>query len=371
MSRAEHTRVTWAARDARGGSGASRLVMNLNPSATLVEPPSPLDRAAGRVLPLPVPTEEVRVRAAKELRRQDFYGDPDRALSFENGAAGPLDRWVGGDAERPLPVTQLERYARCAFLGFSGVVLRAVRDDSIGDGLSARERGTLIHEALARALTGTRERFGSADPNQLERDALARAEAFLRDQVSSNLRGAALTAALEDVAALLRWTFANDDGVWFAEAERAFGAKDEWPALPVGEHFVSGRIDRIDRNSDGSVVRIIDYKTGSVRLTGEYGDQLLQPWLYAKKVAEQAGAQRVSSGYLSLARRKPEWKAALDEAEPSDTAIDEKLVRAEALILGLRAGRVPARPAISGSCAKCDARDICRRPLSAPHEPGE
>jgi hypothetical protein len=371
MSRAEHTRVTWAARDARGGSGASRLVMNLSPSATLVEPPSPLDQAARRVLPLPIPSAEVRARAAKELRRQQFYGDPEHALSFENGAAGALERWVGGDAERPLPVTQLERYARCAFLGFSGVVLRAVRDDAVGDGLTARERGTLIHEALARALTGTRERSAGADAAELEREALARAESFLRDQVSSNLRGAALTAALEDVAALLRWSFANNDGVWFREAERAFGAHEEWPALPVGEHFVSGRIDRIDANSDGSVVRIIDYKTGGVRLTGDHGEQLLQPWLYAKKVAEQALAKRVSSGYLSLARRKPEWKAALEESEPGSPAIEEKLVRAEALILGLRAGRVPARPAIAGSCAKCDARDICRRPLSAPHETGE
>ena len=141
--------------------------------------------------------------------------------------------------------------------------------------------------------------------------------------------------------------------------------------MPVGEHFVSGRIDRIDRNSDGSSVRIIDYKTGSVRLTGEHGEQLLQPWLYAKKVAEHIGARRVSSGYLSLARRKPEWKAALEESEPDTSAIAEKLHRAETLILELCAGRVPARPAISGSCAKCEARDICRRPLSAPHETGE
>ncbi len=371
MSRAQHTRVTWAARDARGGSGASRLVMNLNPKSTLVEPPSPLDQKARRVLPLPTPSAEVRVRAALELRRQDFYAHPEQALSFENGAAGPLERWVGGDAERPLPVTQLERYARCAFLGFSGVVLRAVRDDAVGDGLSARERGTLIHEALAIALTGTRERFGSADPAQLEREALERAETFLRAQVSSKLRGAALNAALEDVAALLRWSFANNDGVWFAEAERGFGSKDEWAALPVGEHFVSGRIDRIDRNTDSSAVRIIDYKTGKVSLNGEQAEQLLQPWLYAKKVAEQYAATRVSSGYLSLARRKPEWKAALEESEPSSPAIEEKLLRAEELILGLRSGRVPARPALPGSCAKCDARDICRRPLSAPHEAGE
>ncbi|HEY5375143.1 MAG TPA: PD-(D/E)XK nuclease family protein [Polyangiaceae bacterium] len=371
MSCAEHSVVTWAARDARGGSGASRLVMNLSPSETLVEPASPLDRKARRVVPLPAASAEVRMRADLELRRQDFYSNPESPLGFENGRAGPLERWVGGDAERPLALTQLERYARCAFLGFSGVVLRAVRDDAVGDGLSARERGTLIHEALAVALTGTREYFGTREPAELERDALTRAEAFLRAQVSSKLRGAALTAAMEDVAALLRWSFANSDGVWFAEAERAFGNNQEWTALPVGAHFVSGRIDRIDRNSDGSVVRIIDYKTGSVRLTGEHGDQLLQPWLYAKKVAEHYHASRVSSGYLSLQRRKPEWKAALEESEPSTSAISDKLRRAEELLLGLRSGRVPAKPALPGSCEHCDARDICRRPLSAPHEAGE
>ncbi|MES1175056.1 MAG: PD-(D/E)XK nuclease family protein [Myxococcales bacterium] len=371
LSRAQRSVVTWAKRDARGGSGASRLVMNLSPDATRVEPASPLDPGALRVLASPRPSLEVRTRAELELARQAFYSNPESPLDFNNGSAGPIDNWVGGDATRPLALTQLERYARCGFLGFSGVVLRAVRDDTVGDGLSPRERGTLIHEALAVALTGTRARFGNADLAELEREALARAEAFLREQVSSKLRGAALTAALEDVAALLRWSFANSDGIWFAEAERAFGAGEPWPALAVGEHFVSGRIDRIDSNSDGSAVRVIDYKTGTVRLTGEHGEQLLQPWLYAQKVALQYGATRVSSGYLSLQRRKPEWKAAVEEGPPDATEIQQKLLRAEELIVSLRSGRIPARPAVPGSCTRCDARDICRRPLSAPREANE
>jgi ATP-dependent helicase/nuclease subunit B len=285
--------------------------------------------------------------------------------------AGPLDRWVGGDAERPIALTLLERYARCGFLGFSGLVLRASQDDPIGDGLSARERGNLIHEALAVALDGTRASFATRDLQELEREAFSRAEAFLRARISNNLRSAALRATLEDVAALLRWSFANSDGIWFAEAERAFGKGDAWSALAVGDYFVSGRIDRIDSNSDGSSVRIVDYKTGSVRLTGEHGEQLLQPWIYARKVADEYRAARVSSGYLSLQRRKPEWKAALEDSEPVATAIDDKLQRTEQLIALLRAGRVPARPALPGSCTRCDARDICRRPLSAPHEASE
>jgi RecB family exonuclease len=363
--------VTWAKRDARGGSGASRLVMDLDSDECLVEPASPLDPSARRVLAMPEASVEVRARANAELRRQEFYADPDSALDFGNGLSGSLERWVGGGADRPLALTQLERYARCGFLGFTGLVLRAGQDDTVGDGLSARERGTLIHEALAIALTGTRHSFATRDLLELEREALARAEAFLRAQVTSNLRAAALNAAIEDVASLLRWSFANSDGTWFAEAERAFGSAEEWKALAVGEYFVSGRIDRIDSNSDGSAVRIVDYKTGAVRLTGEHGEQLLQPWIYARKVAEEYQAQRVSSGYLSLQRRKPEWKAALEESTPSESAIEDKLRRAEQLIAALRSGRVPARPALPGTCARCEARDICRRPLSAPHEANE
>ena len=371
LSRAQHSVVTWAKRDARGGSGASRLVMNLNPDDCLVEPASPLDPGARRVQPMPTASAEVRARAGREARRQEFYADPDSALDSCNGLAGSLERWGFGDAKSPLALTQLERYARCSFLGFTGLVLRASQDDLVGDGLSARERGTLIHEALAVALTGTRQSFGSRDLLELEREALSRAEAFLRGQVSNNLRAAALNAALEDVAALLRWSFANSDGIWFAEAERAFGSGQAWAALAVGEYFVSGRIDRIDSNSDGSAVRIVDYKTGTVRVTGEHGEQLLQPWIYARKVAEEYHARRISSGYLSLQRRKPEWKAALEESDPSESAIEDKLLRAEELIALLRSGRVPARPALAGSCTRCDARDICRRPLSAPHEANE
>jgi ATP-dependent helicase/nuclease subunit B len=371
LSTARQAVFTWARRDARGGTGASRLVLNLAAEDTRDEPASPLDPSARRVLAPAAASGEVRARADAELRRQDFYGNPEQGLDLRNGLAGPLGAWVGGDAERPIALTQLERYSRCAFLGFSGLVLRAVRDEAVGDGLSARERGTLIHEALAVALSGTRAGFGSNDLSELESEALARAEAFLRAQTSSSLRGAALSAALEDVAALLRWSFANSDGIWFAEAERAFGCNAEWSALPVGAHFVSGRIDRIDCNSDGTNIRIIDYKTGSVRLTGPYGEQLLQPWLYAKKVADQYGAQRISSGYLSLQRRKPEWKAALPEAERDSEAVRDKLIFAEELILALRAGRVPAKPRVPDSCTHCDVRDICRRPLSAPHEAGE
>lgn len=371
LAHSKKTVFTWAKRDARGHSGESRLLLGLSEKDERDEPASPLDPGAHRVVAPQQPTAEARRRATTELRRQEFYASPEAELDFRNGLAGNLAPLVGGEADRPLALTQLERYARCGFLGFSGSVLRAVRDEVVGDGLNARERGTLIHEALAVALSGSRERFGSADLAELEREALERAANFLRSHTSSNLRAAALAAALDDVAALLRWSFANADGVWFAEGERGFGSGSEWSALPVGQHFVSGRIDRIDANSDGSAVRIIDYKTGKVQLTGVHGELLFQPWIYAKKVAQQYGATRVSSGYLLLQRRKPEFKLALPETEPDSEAVREKLVRAEELILALRDGRVPARPALASACTHCDARDICRRPLSAPHEVGE
>ncbi len=110
LSRAKHSVVTWAKRDARGGSGASRLVMNLKTEDSRVEPASPLDPNAQRVLAIPRPSAEVQARAGLELARQAFYGNPDAPLDFGNGAARPA-RQVGGRrraaAARPHPTRAL------------------------------------------------------------------------------------------------------------------------------------------------------------------------------------------------------------------------------------------------------------------------
>src|SRR5690606_1312224 len=98
-------------------------------------------------------------------------------------------------------------------------------------------------------------------------------------------------ALRDDVLAFVRMI--REDGPDWIELERKFGREGTPPvSLPLasGALTMSGAIDRIDRQGDGSLV-IIDYKTGGTydyrRDTGIYrGGRRLQHVLYAA-VAEQ------------------------------------------------------------------------------------
>ncbi|HEY2405525.1 MAG TPA: PD-(D/E)XK nuclease family protein [Polyangiaceae bacterium] len=363
LARARARVVTWAKRDASGSSGVSRFVSALPDTLQYREPASPLDPAARRTTSLRPASENAKARAHVELARIQYYSRPGQEPDAFNGRSGPLAGLVPADADRPLALTQLERYARCAFQGFAAIVLRAVRDEEVSEGPSVRERGILVHNALAHALSGLARRSHAERPQLLEL-ASERARAFLFAGPMTPLRRATLLGVLSDVNALLRWSFEQADDCWFREAERPFGADLAWKPLEVGGHFVSGRIDRIDASADGKRVRVIDYKTGG-KPAGD--EQALQRVLYARKVAIEYGAMETRSGYLTLNQRAPQFTPKSDEPL-SELEIAQKSAQAAALIDDLQAGLVPPQPAQASLCTRCDARDICRRPLSAPSE---
>ena len=47
----------------------------------------------------------------------------------------------------------------CPFLGFASIVLGATRDELITDALGVRERGVLIHAAVAEALSAIADAY--------------------------------------------------------------------------------------------------------------------------------------------------------------------------------------------------------------------
>jgi hypothetical protein len=262
-------------------------------------------------------------------------------------------------------VTALENYARCPFFAFAGHVLRALREEIPSDGIGLRERGSLVHESLAVAHEAIRPYLGSKSPDELEAVALGAARLFLERRGQSPLRRAGLAATLSDVAAVVRWSLHEGSGLYFAEAERAFGAQQEWMPLSLSGRFVSGRIDRIDRSSDGKRLRIIDYKTGKPPTRPELERELLQPWLYATKVATELGATEVVAGYLSVRDRSPRLFPEADASPGSDLG-ERAAERAQRSVLAFASGAVPPQPSQARQCVRCDGRDICRRPLSAP-----
>lgn len=365
LAGARRVTVTWAGHDGTRTLGPSRLARAIvanrlpghsEPASSLVAGSRPAHRR-GR------PSEGARQRAETELRRIAFYANPNAPLDAENGSAGDLAAFFGGTAERPLAVTAIERALRCPYLSFTANVLRATASDPVEDAISARERGSLLHAALARALTSVQDLWGRRPPSELEAIARDAARALLEQRGRSPLRRAGLECTLLDVAALLRFVFDEDTDYRFALAEQAFGKDGPWPPLAIGDRFVGGRVDRVDVSGDGTHVRVVDYKTRPP--SREEKQSALQPPLYAQKAALELGAQKVSFTYLALNRRVPKSDVVF-EAPVDGADIQAGIDRTLDTLQSLEAGLVPPRPAKAAHCARCAARDICRRPLSAP-----
>jgi hypothetical protein len=361
LASAEACELVWSTSDGSSETRESRFVEALllgQGAAPRQEPGSPLAPGARRIQPLAPRSEEIGLRiAAEQARHAFFFGQAGRTA--HTGQVGELSAWIAPDLPA-LPVTRLERYADCAFLGFSTIVLRATRDEAVTDALGIRERGILIHAAVADALLAI---AGLDKPDdELLALALAAADKALERHSGSALRGAALRTTRGDVRSLVRWSLEHRE-YGFREAEKAFGDNEAWSALQLGPYRLSGRIDRIDVSSDGKRARVIDYKSGQPPSRND--EHALQGWLYARKVASELGASDVQSLYLGLARRVPLPREIYQGAADAAPLL-EKEQFALLQLENLRRGLVPAEPTRPAKCERCDARDICRRPLSAP-----
>ena len=361
LGSAAETELIWSTSDGGSDTRESRFVEALGQATQVAirnEPGSPLAPGARRITALPAETTGVTLRAQAELTRYAFFFGHG-ARSVLTGQVSELAAWIAPELP-PLPITRLERYADCAFLGFSTIVLRATRDEGVTDALGVRERGTVIHAAVADALTAIAGR--DAPDHELLAQALAAADRALDKHAGSALRGAALRTTRGDVRSLVRWSLEHRDYA-FREAEKAFGEGEAWSALQLGPYRLSGRVDRIDVSTDGQRARVIDYKSGQPPSRSD--EHALQGWLYARKVGSELGTSQVQSLYLGLSRRVPIPKEIY--SGPLDGT---ELIERERFALGkleeLRRGLVAADPSRPGRCERCDARDICRRPLSAP-----
>jgi ATP-dependent helicase/nuclease subunit B len=361
LASADEIEVVWSTSDGSSDTRESRFVEALSAASGVKprsEPGSPLAPGARRSVALTAPTAEISQRASVELARQSFFFNPS-ARSVLTGQVSELSAWVAPELP-PLPVTRLERYVDCPFLGFSSIVLRATRDEGVTDSLGVRERGILIHAAVAEALSAI---AGLDQPDdELLALALAAAELALEKHAGSALRGAALRTTRGDVRSLVRWSLEHREYA-FREAEKGFGEGEAWAPLQLGPYRLSGRIDRIDVSSDGRGARVIDYKSGKPPSRSE--ERALQGWLYARKVASELGVSEVQSMYLGLQRRVPQ-PLEIFRGAPDDAALVEREQFALEKLGKLRAGYVPAEPTRPARCAKCDGRELCRRPLSAP-----
>ena len=175
-------------------------------------------------------------------------------------------------------------------------------------GLTALERGTIIHGAL--------ECFWRAIPNS---DILANqsisAQAELIEQAVRRALGEVNAKRYRPLGTRLLdlqlQVFARLLGCWInLEKERpSFSvlALEQSIAGQVGDYLISGRIDRIDRLANGELL-FIDYKTGSVSTSGWLDERVSSPQLPFYLLAARSldagvehGSAYVDSPQMSLA----------------------------------------------------------------------
>jgi hypothetical protein len=364
--------------------------------------PSPvvdaLERGGAEVVaaePVPVRRSglDVSLRAAREREREAFFLDPTRPRSDVVGdlvpgavAARLLVGETGG-AERSLAVTGLERFARCAFMGFAHVVL-AAREADLKDELpDAREEGTLVHEVLAAAFLATRELWSQrprpADAILLR--GVAEADLVLdKWQGHAPLRAIVRLRVRDAVRAVLAVAIADD--TWdFTLAEQSFGARTEatWKALELLEPddgarlSLRGSIDRVDRAHDGRSMRVVDYKRSKTTVrdaASSLGETALQVPLYACVTSRELALPTTGAYVPTQARDvsvegKPSARASqrMDElvARPASLALTEIERRALTIAKGVRSGALVPLPAHESECRYCAVSGGCRKPRFA------
>ncbi len=182
----------------------------------------------------------------------------------------------------PHSVTELETYAKCPFQYFANRILKlkAPRDDE--EGLSALEKGILVHQILFEFYTGRNGQ--QPDPGNFDEakrqldEVLERASEEHRDRLSTRQETAIgrdnLFWQIEKERlqiALHKWLAAERDAalpvvpryfeVNIGREQGNADAKLSRPrSIPIGRVLLDAKIDRIDIGN--GVFNVIDYKTG-------------------------------------------------------------------------------------------------------------
>ena len=139
--------------------------------------------------------------------------------------------------------------------------------------------------------------------------------------------------------------------------------KDKWTIpvalergfkLKVGDYFINGRMDRVDKLPDGSL-QIIDYKTGQSKekIEGDDKNQLLIYQLAANSVQEYKNLGAVSN--LTFFYLEDNLQISFLGDDDDLVELKEKLLET---IENIKSAKFTATPA-AHLCSHCDFKDIC------------
>ena len=306
----------------------------------------------------------------------DWRAQMHRAARFD----GTLD-WVAAPLARDVSVAGgakvLQDQAACPFRAFVAHRLHARALEHPQEGLSARDRGIVLHAALAILWTHleSSQRLHDAEPGWLEellQRSVAGALHRLHPRRSSPLQIRFIELERVRLTALIE--------AWLdIERSRApfeVVAREEDRIVSVGGLELRLRLDRVDRLLSSASEMLIDYKSGPSSVANWFGERPDEPQLPLYAVTRQsapdalafARVARGESAFLGLAagidaapgvqRFAPgRWDASGDWPE----LIENWRAILERLADSFRSGRAivdPKKGAIT--CSRCDYALVCR-----------
>ncbi|MHA1569771.1 MAG: PD-(D/E)XK nuclease family protein, partial [Alphaproteobacteria bacterium] len=290
--------------------------------------------------------------------------DPARDALAE--ALADVDAW---------PVTQLEDYVKCPrrYLLERLLKLDEPEDPEEIVSLAPNKRGSLIHDALEKALNPNRE------PQPLD-ELVGELYAKLAEE---NLTGGGVLDEVE-VERIVDWVqqmaaFSAEQSAGYEVEDTEVDLGKKGAVIAVGDEQIKlrGRLDRVDRDASGNR-RVIDYKSG--KAVDPFTDKDLKPdsfnhgftlqlplylLAYASLHAETV-AEALSAAYWHLKKKG-------SKAEPTPVPISAGFYQARQEILrevlrdavaGIRGGRFAPRPDVAGKhdnkyCGNCSFTVIC------------
>ena len=286
----------------------------------------------------------------------------------------------------------LELMSACPFRAGAEFRLHARALEEPAPGLTAAERGEMVHGVLARLWGVLRDQAGL---NSLTDEALtAELDACIETQLADLRRGASpVRSRLLDVeSAWLRTNIRE-----LLEHDRArhpfvVVERESPSSVTLGALSVGVKLDRIDRLQDGSLA-IIDYKTGGETGRGTWlGERPRQPQLPLYVQAVDAGrvaavaygrVRAGESGYVGIARDPSAFGGIASfgvDAPPEYESWDSLLAAWRERLLALAAeyasGDARLAPNPATACRLCHLAALCRineSPLRAerPETPDE
>ncbi len=324
------------------------------------------------------------VLAARNTREPD--GPYEGGLATLAGALS--DRF---NADHLWSPSRFETYGTCPHMFFTSYLLDLQAREPPATGLDRAQLGSILHESLEAAYRVAQDPVSAESVLQALDQVIdpildnAPGRHGFRPTPLWSIERAQYTESLRQTIRAL--TEKNDAGWGPIGLELAFGMDHEPPLeLELGGGIVRmrGIVDRLDRRPDGRL-RVIDYKTGSSRLTVAelHQGRRLQLPLYALAVQQALGLGQVVEGiYWGILAAKPgslrlSTYRAPEDADPASGSSRARGVGPEAAyttarahvrrtVDGVRAGQFPPIPPPGGCPDYCPAAAWCWRYQPSP-----